>query len=159
MPYTVVGTEYVEINGVPLDTTGWRTNNLAPLWDAAQQRGDDRLVPYLDGLTPERRRVDVMRVPIPVTVFGDYNWNNTAYSNKRIGLQTNMDHLRANLLLPSTSDDDPTLDLILHMPDGSTRGGGCFVLPSVNPQSLGPGVLQITLDVLLPSGNLMVLTS
>jgi len=105
MSYVVVEAEYVEINGVPLSTPAWTINDLSPLWDAATLRGADRIVPFSDGAYPLRRFRDEFRVQIPITIYGDTKWDGTTYSNIRVGLMTNVDHIRTNLLTPATTSD------------------------------------------------------
>ena len=158
MPYTIVDNEYVQINGVPLSTTAWEVNDLAPLWDAASLRGEDRVIPFSDGALPLRRFRDEMRIVIPITIWGFYDWNNNANADARIGLQRNIDHLRDNILTPNTAGTG-TWNLILVMPDGGTRGAGCFVIPPMQLTPLGPSAVTGVLDILIPQGYLTILTS
>lgn len=158
MPYVITQDEYVTINGVPLATPAWEVNDLAPLWDAASLRGEDRVIPFSDGALPLRRFRDEMRVQIPITVFSDRSWEDVAYPDARIGLQRNIDHLRDNILTPNTAGTG-TWNLVLTMPDGGTRGAGCFVIPPMQLTDLGPGAVTGVLDILIPQGYLTILTS
>jgi len=153
MAYTILETEYVEINGVPLATPAWTINDLSPLWDAATLRGDDRVVPFSDGAYPLRRFRDEMRVQIPITIYGQKKWDDTDYANVRIGLMTNVDHIRTNLLTPATTSDG-TWNLILHLPDGTTRSAACFVIPPIQIEGLGPSAVRGVLDIVIPQGFL-----
>lgn len=157
--FTVLGSEYVEINNCPLSTPAWLLEDIAPFWDLPAIRGSDRLIPFTDGQSPLRRRKDTARVQTAIWIFGDSNWNNTPYSNVRQGLVTNRDELVSLIGLPSTSDADPTWDLVVHMPDGSTRGAGCFVNTPFGFEGRGPHAMKGVLDVTIPGGVLQILTS
>ncbi len=149
----ITETEYVSVNGVPLATPAWIVNDLSPLWEAGSLRGDDRIIPFAPGKKPLRRILDELRVVIPITVFGDFDQDGVAQSNARIGLQTNVDYLRDNILTPNPSDPG-TWPLVLHLPDGTTRSADCFVLPPFQIQPLSPIACTGVLDILIPSGVL-----
>lgn len=160
MPYVATSNEYASINSVPLHTDAWLIEDLAPLWFAPVLRGEDRLIPMSDGERALRRRKGAWHGVVPLVVFGDKGWDgSTVYTNYRLGLQRNVDQLTANVFTPSTSDADPTWDLILHMPDGSTRGADCFVQATPDNGNLGPTALRFALDIWIPTGGLVVLTS
>src|ERR1044072_1553800 len=122
-------TEYLEINSVAF--YAWiLINHLSPLWDMPPLRGADRLIPFAPGQQPLPRIQDEARVPVPFTLFGDVDWTGTPYSTGRIGLMTNRDYLVQNVRTPNPSGNG-TYPLVLHMPDGSSRGADCFVLTPI----------------------------
>lgn len=151
---TITRTEYVEINSVPLATPAWEVTDLSPLWEASPVRGEDRLIPYLQGRQPLQRVIDELRVQVPLVVYGDFDQDGVAIANGRIGLMNNLDYLKNAFMVPNTSSTEGTWPLILHMPDSSTRGADCFVLPPLNYVSVGPITVRCVLDILIPAGEL-----
>lgn len=151
---TPVDTEYVEINGLPLATAAWVVNDLSPLWDAAGLRGEDRVIPFSDGALPLRRFIDEMRVQVPITVYGDFDSDGNANSDGRIGLMENIQEITNYIGIPNDSGDG-TWELILHMPDGSTRVADCFVVPPFQWTPVSPIVVRGVLDIIIPQGFLI----
>lgn len=147
----ITHTHYVEINSVPLATPAWVVMDMSPLWDAPGLRGGDRRIPYEDGEQPLRRFLEPLRVVVPLLIRGDRDQDNAAYSNTMIGLQTNLDYLRSNILTPSTSDPG-TWPIVLHMPDSTTRSSDCFVIPPLQIKPIGRNAFTGVLDILVPSG-------
>lgn len=155
MSFQITSDEYLEIRGVPLHTPAWIVNDLAPAWDVASLRGQDRIVPFSDGQLPMPRVRDEMRFQVPITVFGDMSADGSAFSDARIGLWLNTRYLDMVLGIPETSDsDDGTMALVLHAPDDSLWIADCFVIPPFGWTPVGPSVVKGVLDVIVPAGFL-----
>ena len=149
----ITDTMYLEINNIPLATPAWRVLDLSPLWDAAPVRGEDRLIPFAQGVKPLARVVDALRVQCPLLIKGDRDQDNAIISNTNIGLASNTDYLRSNIWTPNPAGDG-TWPLVLHMPDSSTRGADCFVLPPMQLVPAGKIALRAVIDILIPAGEL-----
>lgn len=151
--FLITSDEYLEIRGVPLHTPAWLVNDLAPAWDVARLRGEDRIVPFSDGRLPLPRVRDEMDFEVPLTVFGDMGADGSIFTDARIGLWLNVRYLETVLGIPQTSDsDDGTTSLVLHAPDDSLWVADCFVIPPFNWNPVGPGVVRGILRVIVPSG-------
>lgn len=150
MPYVITADEYVSIGDVPLATPAWVLENLFELWQGPETRGQDRILPGAAGVRPYRRRATVTRRSLQLSIFGDVDWEGNANADWRVGLQENIDHLRANVTDPIVTGDG-TRELDLHMPDGDVRSA----LVHVEAFTLAPlnwFAVRSTIDVTLLSG-------
>lgn len=155
MPYVITQTEYVEINSVPLSTPAWETVDLSPLWDTPPTRGDDRVVPYQEGVTPLQRIYGAWPVSLPMVIYGDRNSNDVAQADPRIGLRANIDELQSLVINPTATASPGTKVIRLHLPDLSVRVGLCEVLSPLNfGATLGPGAVRAVLDIVIVDGPL-----
>lgn len=148
----VIDSEYLEINGVPLATAAWRITDLSPLFDAPVVRGDDLLIPYLDGRKPKRRRVDARRMAFPLVIFGDYDSDGNATGDARVGLAANVDFLVGNLGF-AIGAGDGTVPAVWHRRDGSTRTADVHVIGPLEVAALGPTAVRGVLDLNVPAGR------
>lgn len=148
MPPLIVATEYVEVSSVPLATPAWRVVNVSELWQGPEVRGDDRLVPLVDGVVPYPRRPDVTVRTLRVHIFGDYDHEGNAHTDGRAGLWANIAYLRDNVADPVTSGDG-TRPIVVHLPDGDTLEGDAHVGP-LEWSVQSPVWALATLDVSLP---------
>lgn len=117
MTYIVTSDEYIEIDGVPLDTPAWRTTNLSELLDGAANRSSDVTIPYLPGQQPRRRVRDSREVNIELVIFGDSDPRGAAHANARQGLISNLNELKA-ALRPINTASAVTRTLVYHGPAG-----------------------------------------
>lgn len=141
----------LSIDGVDLMTGAWAVLDLTPLWLTPNVRGVDRLIPGVDGVKPFRRRVTVTQHSLPFIVNGQVNSAGAPYANPWIGLQTNLDVLRAGVLDP-TGATDGTRAATLTMPDGSTRTANVHVFGLTAGQRV-QYVQLFTLELSIPSGG------
>ena len=65
-------TEYLEIDGVPLQTAAWDLEDISGLWDIGEVRGSDALVPYKRGAISFRRQLGPKIISSPMTINGGY---------------------------------------------------------------------------------------
>lgn len=153
MPTVITREEYLEFNGVPLATPGWEITDLSGLWDAPAVRGEDRLVPYHEGVLPLRRWIDMKRAQLPLIVYGDLDHEDAPHVDARAGLLENLDYLKQRVLRPNQSATiTGTRNLKHHLPDGSVREADAIILPPWQPVTVGPHTLRGVLDVLIPGG-------
>lgn len=108
------------IGGVALNGPAWKVLNLLELWQPADQRGNDRLVPGTAGVLAQQRRDTVTRRSLQMLIVGDVDRTGTPQADRFEGLQVNVEYLRANVVAP-TGTGDGTRSAVLTMPDGTTR--------------------------------------
>lgn len=152
MPYTTEGTEYVVIDGVPLDTPAWRTLNLDALWGGATLRGQDRIMPGATGVRVKRRRVTTTTVNLNLEIFGDFDWQGNPQSDARVGLEVNIEHLWENVAEPPVTSPY-TRTVQLYMPSGLIRTGEAHV-ESFTIQGDSPTTARAVLELSLTGGLL-----
>lgn len=152
MPLTLPD-EYLELNSIPLV---WWINieDLSPLWDAFEVRGDDRILPGTSGVHPYRRRPTVTRVAVDFTVFGDRDRNGGrvyGLANIRAQLWNHREYLLDNFATQPTSNPG-TRPAILHAPGAATAEADVHILPPFHLAGLGPLAFTGTLVLSIPDG-------
>lgn len=144
--------EYVDIDGVPLATAAWSTENLFILWQGPDTRGQDVIIPGAAGTRSKPRRAAVSPRTLFLNIYGDHDCAGTPQADGRIGLQKNLDFLR-RLVTDPTGTGDGTRTATLHRPDGTTVSGPVHV-EDFQYDGNGPGAVRATLDLTLPLGAL-----
>lgn len=151
----ITRTEYLEINGVPLATPAWEIVDLSPLWEGAEVRGADRLLPGVIGVRPYRRRATVTVKALRMVIYGDKNLDGVVQADVRLGLWNNIAYLRTNVVDP-TNVGNGTRTAILRAPGGITRSGPVHVLsPLKLGADLGPTSVRAVLELSIPGGVLV----
>ena len=148
MTYLITADEYLELGVVPLSTPAWATEDVASLLAGPPARGTDLVIPGRPGQLARPRVTDARTVTIPLTVFGDYDWEGNAYEDPRVGLITNLEHLKLRLAPPLGTD---LRALVWHSPLGDRRAQ---TLPesAVDISMLGTTVARVVLTLTIPSG-------
>lgn len=108
------------IGGIAMMCPAWVVLNLHELWQPADQRGEDRLIPGTAGVVAYPRRDTVTRRSLQMLISGTHDRTGAATSSPLAGLQANIDYLRANVVAP-TGTGDGTRSAVLTMPDATTR--------------------------------------
>ena len=143
------------INGVPMMCPAWKVLNLLELWQPADQRGNDRLIPGSAGVLAQQRRDTVTRRSLQLLIVGDVNRNGTAQTDKFEGLQANVDDLRINVAAP-TAIGDGTVSAVLTMPDGTTRTEPVHVVGfEFGNFRADAAWLRAVLTISIPSGRIL----
>jgi hypothetical protein len=157
MPPVITRAEYLEVDGegaigyIPLATPAWEILDLSPLWDGPDVIGEDRHVPGYGALS-FRREVTASRRALPMMIYGEYAQDGVAYLDPREGLQTNLDYLLTNLVVPPAAGDG-TRAAILHGPGGATKTANLQVLSPLRTAPAGPLALRASLEVVIPAGR------
>lgn len=146
--------EHVEIDGVPLATPAWEVLDASGLYDAPPVRGEDLVVPHLEGAVAARRVLDARRVTLGMVVYGDRDPEGAAYADPRAGLVANLDLLKRAVVRPVQSSVEGTRALRHHLPGGAVRSAPCHVLGPLQLGAMGPASALATLDVVVPGGVL-----
>jgi hypothetical protein len=125
------------------------------LWADFDVRGEDRLLPSATGVIAYPRRITVRRMDFRLLVVGDVDQAGTPVVNTKVGLQNNLEYIRANVLAPVVSATGTRAATLL-MPSGATRSADIHVLGVVT-QSYGFGACGAiwvgTLQISIPAGR------
>ena len=151
--YLATEDEYLTLGDVVLNTPAWTHTNLGDLWSGPPTRGQDIALPSAHGQRPYPRMVDAWRVTLNLAIYGDVDWSGVAYADRRIGLWTNVDHLRANATDPPGGARG-TRPLVLRLPDGSTRSASAVVERFIIGSAVNYFSLLATVDIVVPEGRL-----
>lgn len=153
MPITLSLTEYLSIDNIPLAVEGaWEWPDLSPLWEGADKRGRDRLVPGAAGVVPYPRRATVSRRAIEGYIYGFRDLNGVAFADVRVGLEANVSYLQEELEAdPGTADGTRTA--VLHLPSG-TKSGPVHV-EKLRLSAFGPTSARAVLELSIPGGALV----
>lgn len=145
--------EYLEVDGVPLDTPAWQvTNNYPWLYLPASVRGADVLVADRPGLDPAPVIRDVKRGPLAMEVYGDVDSDGAATADLPTGLRDNVDELLAAIRPPAwTLDGTQTLRHI-HPTAAARQAPGRLTV--VNFEWVAGNAARLMLDCIIPRGVL-----
>lgn len=157
MSFQITSTEYVVLNGVPMHTPAWEILNLAELWQGPPSRGSDDVIPGAGGVRPNPRRANTRLVSLEICVTGTRDWEGQPYGDARVGLEENLNYLRAYVTDP-TNVGTGLITCVLHMPSGATRQGDVHV-ETFEFQGDGPTAVQGHIDLSIPAGSLSAVLS
>jgi hypothetical protein len=116
--------EYLTINSVILALDGaWELIDPTPLLGEGPGRGSNRIVPGVAGETYRPKVRGAWRDVLQMDVFGDKNHSGTPYADYRVGMRTNVEYLRTQLLAANVG----SVPITYTMPTG-TRTGTCEVV-------------------------------
>lgn len=149
MTYAITHSEYLTIDGIPLSTPGWTTNDITSVMSGPPARGADLLIPGRHGQTVRQRYTDAREMTIQLTVYGDQRWDGAAYPDPRAGLLANLDHLKM-VMLPNGVN---LRSLAWHHPAG-IRTASVHPSPAIDVAMVSPTVARITLTFQCPGGYL-----
>lgn len=152
MSYEITSDEYVSINGVPLHTPAWTVGNLWELWRGPVTRGTDDVIPGASGVRANPRRATITPVSLEICVVGSHDWEGAEYSDQRVGLEENINYLRAYVTDP-TGIGDGTVPLVLYLPSGESRSGDVHI-EGFDFAGVGPYAIEGTIDLTIPAGAL-----
>lgn len=153
----------VTIGGVSMNRPAWAlfgdeqgNGGLLPLIFRADQRGEDRILPFAGGVVPFQRRTTATRHDFRLTVTGDVDSAGAVNVDSEAGLVTNLAYLWTNIVKP-TALTDGTRTFSYTAPGGTVRTGTVHVL-GLEPvryhlngrSSIFVGVLQVS----IPAGLL-----
>jgi hypothetical protein len=144
--------EYLEIDGIPLSTAAWHTEDIATVLQGPGTRGSDILLPVRAGETPRRRILTGRTVTVPLTVNGFYDSDGDAHADPRAGLIANLNELKV-VLAPNyrTLTGTRTLEWV-NTDTGVTKTAEVHVSPAIQVSSLGPFTARVIVEFVLPGG-------
>lgn len=154
MSYIVTEDDYLTIDGVPMSTTAWRLKNSFVLWEPADTRGTNALIPGATGVRPRRIRSTETQKTLQLTVWGEENWNGVEYADPERGLWLNLEHFKTNVVAPPDNSTG-TRTAVLYVPDAGTGSiSGSIQVRKMRLDALNPTTLDIELDITIPGGAL-----
>lgn len=115
------------ISGTAMRCPAWAAPDLTLLWEEADKRGSDRILPGAGGVIANPKRRTTTRIDIPFVMTGAVSPSGTPYTNSWIGLQTNL-ALFNSLVVAPPALPATTRSSVLTMPDGTTRTADLHVL-------------------------------
>lgn len=137
-------------DGIDMHTPAWTVVDVTSLWMGADVRGEDRLLPGVAGVIPYRRRNTVTQHSLPMIIIGSRNRLGVAYSDMWVGLESNINYLRTNVVNP-TNVGDGTRSATLRMPSGALRTANIHIL-RLSLGEIKSGIMRATLDISIPAG-------
>lgn len=152
MSYLIDAPEWLEIDGLPLSTPAWQTEEMSDLLATPEMRGDDILVPYGDGVRPQPRRSTVTKATLNLAVVGDTAPDGSPYSSPREGLRLNIEAL-SWLAGKEGLDAAGTRLATLHLV-GDARQGRVHVL-RLRFTRVGPMFARGQMELSIPAGALL----
>ena len=152
MAYTITDDDYLQIGSVPLSTTAWRLEDSFQLWQGAETRGQNRLIPGAAGLRKKPVRVTETAYTLTLAIWGEKDWDGNKYADASAGLYANIAHLRSNVTDP-TGVGDGTRTATLHLPSGATITAPIQVR-RFRFVALNPTTVEASMDITIPSGAL-----
>lgn len=147
---TATGT--LTINSVLMHTSAWNVLDCTELWLVAAVRGDNITIPYVNGRRALPYRIDEATFALRMAITGDVNSAGVKYADPWVGLQANLDYLRANVVDPPTAPS-ATRAATLVMPSGVTRTANVQVLELEILRHGGPHLVDAALHLRIPAGR------
>ena len=142
----------LSISGIALGGPAWCVTDLSPLYETAEVRGTDRLLPSAAGVVAYPRRATVTRVDLNMVIAGGFDRFGVAYTDTKRGLYLNWKFLVDNLVA-SPGGATGTRSAVLTTPALTTLSGSVHVQrlrPGITP---GPYMLAV-LELSIPAGAL-----
>jgi hypothetical protein len=152
MPPTATADRYLSIDGIPLDTAAWETDQLDALYDRYELVGTPTL--HIQGKAGEDAQPvtpGVKRIPVPIVVYGDVDADGVPHANPADGLEVNVEQLR-RLARPNLATADGTRTIRWHRPDRDTLTAPGLVAASFQTALQGQAAALLLFDLLLPGG-------
>lgn len=143
------------IGGVAMNGPAWKVLNLYELWQPANVRGSDRIIPGTTGVIAYPRRATVTVRSLQMLISGTHDRTGSAAADRYEGLQVNVDYLIANVVAP-TGAGDGTRSAVLTMPDGTTRTEPVHVLGlELGDLSLDGSWAKAVIELSIPTGRIV----
>lgn len=152
MPTVITRDSYLVVNSVVLATPAWRILNLDDEMSSdSDVRGQDRLIPGSAGVRAKKRRRAVTVKQFEMWIGGAYDQTGAAYSDRRMGLITNVEYLKANLGLGYATGDG-TVTATWHRYDTTTKAAAVHVT-HFEVSDLNKRDVKAVLEISIPSGQ------
>lgn len=152
MAYTITVDDYLQIGSVPMSTTAWALEDSYLLWQGADTRGQNRLIPGATGVRKKAVRATETAVTLTLAIWGEKDWDNNVNADASAGLYANIAHLRTNVTDP-TGVGDGTRTATLRLPAGSTISGPIQVR-RFRFIALNPTTVEASMEITIPAGAL-----
>lgn len=150
---TPTRSEYITIDGLPLTTAAWETEDIATILSGAGTRGNDLVIPTRRGALSRRRTLEAREINIPMVVHGFLDSDGNAHADPREGLMENLDEIKRHLA-PKYTTLTGTRTLVWNNGNNIYRTAEVHVSPSIQVSSLGPNAARIIITATIPNGVL-----
>lgn len=147
----ITSDEYLIINSVPLATPAWRLTSLVPLWSGAEVRGQDRILPGVNGVRAYKRRPTVTSLVFRGIVFGLQDREGTPYADFRAGLHANLDVLLTQIVEPVTTGDGTHAATWVR--PGTDKTADVHVVGFTTSDGAVPWEVAFALEISIPAGR------
>lgn len=146
-------TGILTIGATALNTPAWDIPNLARLWAEGAVRGENRKLPTVAGVRGYPTRLDETPFDLKLFITGDCDELGATFGDPWIGLEANIDTLRAGVFDPVTSGRG-TRTGSLTMPDGTTRVAQVQVGPLKLASDVDdPSFVEASFELMVVSGR------
>jgi len=143
------------IGGIAMNCSAWTVLNLYELWQPANVRGSDRLIPGSAGVVAYQRRATVTTRSLQMLISGTHDRTGASVADRFEGLQANDAYLSANVVVP-TGASDGTRSAVLTMPDSTIRTEPVHVLGlELGDLSLDGSWAKAVLELSIPTGRIV----
>lgn len=112
------------VNEISLhEEPAWCCWDVFPLWFEETLKGSGLVeAPDADGAWPYRQLRGAHRLTLPIAISGYYDKDGEAYADEWVGLQTNVEYLKANVFdMRDSGTPVASWDATLTLPDASER--------------------------------------
>lgn len=151
---TANASEYLTLDGIPLSTAAWVTEDIATILDGPGTRGGDLINPARFGDIARRRTLSSRSATIPIVVIGHVDSDGNDNVDPRAGLIANLDELKT-VLTPNWGTLTGTRTLAWVNEDtGETREAEVHIDPAISTSAIGPHAVRIVVTVTIPGGIL-----
>lgn len=128
----------------------WCLTDLSSLWEMPNQRGQNIIIPGLEGRRARLRRADETDYALPFVVSGIVDLDGAPTDDEEEGLRDNLLYLRSTVLDP-TGDETRPAQLV--SPDGlTTLTADVQIMPLVRRAKYA-GLWLGTLHIVIPAGS------
>lgn len=147
----------LKINSVSMHTAAWRVRDITPLLYDSPLRGQYVVVPGVDGATAVPMRQTDATFSLEFVIVGDVDHTGAkysasgAYTGPQIGLASNINYLRTNVLTGRTLTGNRTRSATLTVP-GEATARTADVHVSLTPGNAYPTFMLATLELRIPQG-------
>jgi len=150
--YGCLGT--LTISTHSLATPAWDIPDLTPLWFSAGSRGESIVMPGADGRRSNPSRLDEIEVDLLFLVNGEVDRLGSPYSDPWVGLETNLEWLWTNVLVP-IDNGRGTRPATLTLPSAATRTANVRTDPLdlIGESIDDPTLVEFNLTLTITSGR------
>ena len=155
MPNVITRTEYLSFaaeggaSAVPLNTPAWECVDYSEMYDSPPVLGGNRHIPGAAGRYAIPLEEDEREIHLPMKFFGGYDHTNSAHTDPRVGLRTNLRYFRTNLMRAASGT---TRTATFHRLDGGTESAEVQIIPPLQVQFHGPALAYAVLTIIVPAG-------
>lgn len=139
------------ISGISMHGPAWNVLDCMPLWLPQSTRGTNVVIPGAAGTRAYPIRLHEARHSLEMAITGWADRNGVLTNDPWVGLQANIEYLRANIEAPPAAPT-ATRTATLLMPDGTSRSANIQVVSLTIVWHVQTNVGAL-LEIVIPSGR------